>query len=49
MPVLLQLNSALNYGSTGKIAEDIALTAINNGWDCYIAHGARHVNNSKIN
>ena len=49
MPVLLQLNSALNYGSTGKIAEDIALTAINNGWNCYIAHGARHVNNSKIN
>ena len=48
MPVLFQINAALNTGSTGKIAEQIGLTAMNNGWDVYIAHGARYTNKSKL-
>lgn len=41
---LLQINSCLNTGSTGKIAESIAQLAINEGWQCYMIHGARYVN-----
>lgn len=48
MPTLLQINTTLNLGSTGRIAEQISLMAETNGWDCYIAHGARYVNQSKI-
>ncbi len=48
MPTLLQINTTLNLGSTGRIAEQISLMAEANGWDCYIAHGARYVNQSKI-
>lgn len=42
MPILLQINSAKNCGSTGKIAEQIASVAQNHGWDTYIAHGHRY-------
>lgn len=38
-PKLLQINSVVNWGSTGKIAEGIAQSAIMNGWDSYIAYG----------
>lgn len=48
MPKLLQINSASNVGSTGKIAEQIGLLAATKGWDCFVAHGARYVGNSKL-
>lgn len=48
MPTLIQINTTLNFGSTGRIAEQIALLAQEYGWKCYIAHGARYVNKSQI-
>lgn len=46
MPTLVQINTTLNSGSTGRIAEQISLMAEHRGWDCYIAHGGRYVNKS---
>lgn len=43
---LLQINVTANWGSTGKIAEQIGLCAIVNGWKSYIAYG-RMMNPSK--
>lgn len=43
---LLQINVTANSGSTGRIAEDIGLLALTNGWDSYIAYG-RTNNDSK--
>lgn len=48
MKKLLQINTTLNCGSTGRIAEQIALTAQNMGWKCYIAHGGRYIGNSQF-
>lgn len=48
MPTLLQINATCNWGSTGKIAEQIALLAKSKGWDCYIAYGGRYINKSAI-
>ena len=48
MPTLLQINTTCNSGSTGRIAEQISLMAEAEGWDCYIAHGARYVNKSSL-
>lgn len=42
MKTLLQINSAINTGSTGKIAEKIGEKATEHGWRSYIAHGARY-------
>ncbi len=42
MPTLLQINVAANWGSTGKIAEQIGLCAIKNGWTSYIAYRWNH-------
>lgn len=39
MKKLLQINSVINSGSTGRIAEEIGLTAIAAGWKSYIAYG----------
>ena len=39
MPILLQINSDINWGSTGKIAEMIGQVALSNGWQSYIAYG----------
>lgn len=39
MPKLLQINTVINSGSTGRIAEDIGRIAIANGWESYIAFG----------
>ena len=39
MPTLLQINITANWGSTGKIAEDIGKVAIANGWESHIAYG----------
>ena len=36
---ILQLNTAVNTGSTGRIAEEIGRTSINNGMESYIAYG----------
>lgn len=49
MKTLLQLNCTSNWGSTGKIAENIGEVAISNGWESYIAY-SRYVNpsNSKL-
>ena len=46
MPKLLQINATCNWGSTGRIAEQIALLAQKEGWNCYTAHGARYVRDS---
>ena len=43
---LLQINSTANWGSTGKIAEQIGELAISKGWESYIAYG-RYANKSK--
>ena len=45
---LLQLNASVGRGSTGRIAEAIAILAQTRGWECYIAHGARYVGASKM-
>lgn len=39
MPTLFQINVTCNWGSTGRIAEEIGLVAIQQGWDSYIAYG----------
>ena len=36
---LLQINVTANWGSTGKIAEDIGKVAIREGWQSWIAYG----------
>lgn len=46
MKKLLQINVTANWGSTGKIAEQIGLCAMEHGWDSYIAYG-RMMNPSK--
>jgi len=35
---LLQINSVVNSGSTGRIAEEIGIEAMKNGWKSYIAY-----------
>ena len=39
MNKLLQINISANWGSTGKIAEQIGVRAIDHGWDFYFAYG----------
>lgn len=46
MPTLLQINVSANWGSTGKIAEQIGVCAMSHGWISYIAYG-RSMNLSK--
>lgn len=48
MPTLFQINAALNKGSTGRIAEQIGELAMRQGWEVYIAHGARYTNPSNL-
>ena len=43
---LLQINAAANWGSHGRIAEEIGLEAMAQGWESYIAYG-RYANPSK--
>lgn len=40
---LLQIDSCLGVGSTGRITESIAQLAQSQGWTCYSIHGARYV------
>ena len=44
--VLVEINVSLNWGSTGRIAEQIGICAENQGWDVYMVHGARYKNAS---
>lgn len=46
MRKLLQINVSANWGSTGKIAEEIGLQVMKQGWESYIAYG-RYCNPSK--
>lgn len=39
MATLLQINSVVNTGSTGRIAEQLGILAISQGWESYIAYG----------
>ena len=39
MPTLLQINVTSNWGSTGKIVEQIGSMAIAHGWNSYVAYG----------
>ena len=45
---LLQINSVVNWGSTGRIAEEIGYKAIEKGWESYIGYG-RNDGSSKSN
>ena len=46
MPKLVQINSTANWGSTGRIAEQIGLAAMGADWESYIAYG-RYANPSE--
>ena len=48
MPKVVQINSAINFSSTGRIVEQIGLCALESGWECYVAHGARYVNPTNL-
>lgn len=50
MPKLLQINSVVNTGSTGRIAEQLGQLAMSQGWESYIAYGreARESNSNLI-
>ena len=48
MPKLIEINTTLNSGSTGRIAEQIAAKAQEHGWDCFYAHGGRYVGKSEF-
>lgn len=48
MPKVLQIDTCLGILSTGKIAEQIGALARENGWETYIAHGARFVGPSNM-
>ena len=39
MPKVLQINIVVNWGSTGRIAEQIGEKAMARGWESYIAYG----------
>lgn len=39
MPILMQINSTVNSGSTGRIAEQIGVLSKTAGWESYIAYG----------
>lgn len=45
MKILFQINVVANWGSTGRIAEEIGEMAISKGWKSYIAFG-RNMNSS---
>lgn len=43
MKKLLQIDSCLVTGSTGRITESVGRIALQQGWECYIVHGGRYV------
>lgn len=48
MSRLLLINVASNWGSTGRIVEGIGSLALTQGWEVYVAHGARYKNPSQL-
>lgn len=48
MPKLLQFDTCLGAGSTGKIAEIIGGLAREDGWQTYMAHGSRFAKSSSM-
>lgn len=48
MPRIVQINTALNRGSHGRIVEQISLMAAERGFETTIVHGARYVNKSQF-
>jgi len=40
---ILYINESLNTGSTGHIVEQLGLAALERGYECLVAHGARYV------
>ena len=48
MPKVVQINPAVNFSSTGRIVEQIGKCAIDRGWTCYVAHGARYAKPSEL-
>lgn len=42
MKTILLINSVLNYGSTGKIVEQISATARGRNWNSWVAHGVKY-------
>lgn len=49
MFTLLQINTVVNYGSTGRIAEGIGEVVMDLGWDSYIAYGRnKQLSSSKL-
>lgn len=49
MPTLLQINIASNWGSTGKIMEQIGLCVQQYGWDSYVTYGRNEYHNPSKN
>ena len=47
MPKIIQINTALNCGSHGRIVEQISHIAAEKGFETTIVHGARYVNKSQ--
>lgn len=43
MKKILQIDSCLVIGSTGRITESVGRIALQQGWECYIVHGGRYV------
>jgi len=41
MKTLLQINIVGNYGSTGRIIEELGQTTQQTGWNSYIAYGRK--------
>lgn len=48
MKKLLIVGSSLNYGSPGKITENLGRLAHGNGWEVFQAHGLRYSNPSEL-
>lgn len=46
MKTLLQINTVVNRGSTGRIAEEIGVLAMQAGWNSYIAYGRQQAYSS---
>lgn len=45
---ILQINTTLNYGSTGRIVENIGLLSNQEGFETYVIHGPRFINPSQL-
>ena len=48
MPKIIQINTALNCGSHGRIVEQISRVAADRGFKTTIVHGARYLNKSQF-